>query len=439
MEGIVEGKLDHSYKKIGIIGLGYVGLPLALKIVSKGFNVVGIDVDKNKIDMLKKGVSYLPDVDNLDIYSGISLKRLTVTENYKLIHGVDAIIICVPTPLTSDHTPDLSHLEQAVTEISKQIRKGQLVILESSSYPGTTREVVLPIIEKSLLKVGRDVFIGYSPERIDPGNKEYTLGLIPKLLSGITEECARRAYTLYSQIFDQVIMVSSTETAELAKLLENCYRFINISFMNEFAILCDAMKINVWEVIEAAKTKPYGYTAFYPSPGIGGHCIPIDPLYLTWKAKQFSAESQFIELSDKINNRMPKYIIERIKLLLSNKKGFESANILIYGVTYKRDIDDIRESSAIKIIHYLQQEGVKVCYHDPFVPSISIENNEIRSVDLTDELLKNVDCVVILTDHATLPLQQIINNASLVFDTRNVTKGLKDKSNIYQLGDGRMM
>lgn len=439
MVGIVEGKLEHSYKNIGIIGLGYVGLPLALMILSKGFKVVGIDVDKKKIDMLKKGVSYLPDVDNLDIYSGISLNRLTVTDNYKLIHGVDAIIICVPTPLTIDHAPDLSHLEQAVTEISKNIRKGQLIILESSSYPGTTREVVMPILEKSLLKVGRDVFIGYSPERIDPGNKEYTLGLIPKLLSGITEECARRSYTLYSQIFNQVIMVSSTETAELAKLLENCYRFINISFINEFAILCDAMKINVWEVIEAAKTKPYGYTAFYPSPGIGGHCIPIDPLYLTWKAKQFSVESQFIELSDKINNRMPKYIIERIKLLLSNKKSFESSTILIYGVTYKRDIDDIRESSAIKIIHYLQQEGVKVCYHDPFVPSISLDNKEIKSVDLTDELLKTVDCVVILTDHSTLPLQQIISNASLVFDTRNVTKGVKGKSKIYRLGGGQKL
>lgn len=422
---------------IAVIGLGYVGLPLALSMVNKGFHVVGIDLDHRKIELLQKGCSYIPDIKDFVIQSAVASHRFTTTGEYDAIECADTIIICVPTPLTVYHTPDLSYLTKAGKAISYRIKTGQLVILESSTYPGTTKEVLQPILEESMLKVGNDIFLGFSPERIDPGNKHYTIDTIPKVISGITQECVRRVHDLYSQIFDNVVAVSSTETAELTKLLENSYRFINISFINEFAMLCDAMNINVWEVIEAASSKPYGYSAFYPGPGVGGHCIPVDPLYLQWKAKQFGFDSRFIELSNEVNHRIPTYIVQQIKSLLAPFKTLRDSNILIYGVAYKRNISDVRESSALQLMELLLFEGVHLSYHDPFVPSVWIGGHQMNSVEMTDEILQNNDCVVIATDHSCIPLLQIIEHSSLVFDTRNATQGMKGKAKVYRLGGGR--
>lgn len=421
--------------KIGIIGLGYVGLPFALLCVKKGFKVLGIDLDEHKIQNLKQGKSYLPDVNDDSIKEAVETGRFFFTDDYDFIQDVDAIIICVPTPLTSFHTPDLSYLQQSAQSISKRIKKGQLIVVESSTYPGTTCEVLVPILEKSHLVVGKDIFIGYSPERIDPGNHLFAVEKIPKIISGISSECLSKIEQLYSQIFEHVVIVSSTKVAEMAKLLENSYRFINISFINEIAMICEQMNIDIWEVIKAAKTKPYGFSDFYPGPGIGGHCIPIDPLYLNWKAKQYGLQSSFIDLSHQINHQISNYIIQKIQQLLSPKKLSDST-IFIYGIAYKKDINDARESPAIDIINKLLMKNAKVQYHDPFVPSFTMNKETIKSVEMTNELLQNADIAIILTDHSKIPLDQIINHSSIVFDTRNITNGIHGKAKIYRFGGG---
>ncbi|WP_134704963.1 nucleotide sugar dehydrogenase [Ammoniphilus sp. YIM 78166] len=424
-----------TLRKIGVIGLGYVGLPLSFLLVKKGFDVLGIDIDRKKINHLKQGVSYLTDVSDQEVQEAFAACRFSVTDHYDALSAVDVIIVCVPTPLGSDHAPDTSFLEHAGAEIAKRVRHGQLVILESSTYPGTTRDVLKPLLEGNGLNVGKDIFLCYSPERIDPGNKEYPLERIPKLLGGVTDECIRRGCDMYSQVFDEVILVSSPEVAELAKLMENSYRFVNISFVNELTRICDVLKINLWEVIDAAKTKPYGFTPFFPGPGIGGHCIPVDPLYLQWKTKQYGLRSQFIELSDQINREMPEYLVDRIKML-SRPKDLREVQVLLYGAAYKRDINDVRESSIFELIRLLKQEGAKVYYHDPFVPSIFVEEDRMDSVDITEELLSQMDCTVIYTDHTQIPLQQILDHSRMVFDTRNATKGMQGKAKIYRLGGG---
>lgn len=422
----------NQFQKIGVIGLGYVGLPLALLLIEKGFEVIGIDTDQRKVRLLEKGRSYLTDIQDSDIQKAMATQGLIVTGDYEAVRSVDAIIICVPTPLTSHQTPDLSYLQSVGQELSFRIQTGQLIVLESSTYPGTTREVLLPLLENNGLKVGKDFFLAYSPERIDPGNKSFPVYKIPKVLSGVTQECMAKSKQLYESIFDQVVPVSTPEAAEITKLMENCYRFINISFINELTMICEAMNIDIWEVIQAAETKPYGFNAFYPGPGVGGHCIPVDPHYLLWKAKHYGITSDFIELSERINQKMPRYIVDRIKNIV-RKENFQEANILIYGITYKRDVNDVRESPALEIVKILKKEGVKISYHDPFVSSITIGDKTLQSVEMSENSIKESDCIVILTDHSEVPIELILEHAKVVFDTRNVTKDKKGKSRIFRL------
>jgi UDP-N-acetyl-D-glucosamine dehydrogenase len=420
-------------KKIGIIGLGYVGLPLALNFLKNSFSVIGIDLNKEKIALLQNGKSYLPDIKNEEIEAALSTNRFTPTDNYDALKEVDAVIICVPTPLSEYQTPDLSFLQEAAMAIRERLQNGQLIVLESSTYPGTTREVLLPILEKNDFEIGKDFYLAYSPERIDPGNKLYSLEQIPKVISGITEECNRKAMELYSAVFEHMVDVSSPETAELTKLLENSQRFINISFMNELAIICNEMNIDLWEVIDAAKTKPYGFAGYYPGPGIGGHCIPIDPLYLQWKSRQYGLNSQFIDLAHEVNKKVPEYIVKKIIELIAPKE-IASAHIFIYGVTYKRDINDVRESTALEIMKRLKELNAQVSYDDPYIPSVTISGQEIARTKMTDTFLKSIDCVVIHTDHSNLPIQFILEQAPLIIDTRNATKGRIGKGKVYRLG-----
>lgn len=419
-------------KKVGIIGLGYVGLPLALLFVSKNFEVIGIDANQSKVDSLNNCTSYIPDIKDSDLKNAVKSGKLCVSTDYKKIEDADVIIICVPTPLNSNHTPDLQYLISVGNQLYSHLKQGQLVILESSTYPGTTKNVLLPILEKSNLVVGKEFYLGYSPERIDPGNESLPVSKIPKVVSGITELCKDRVSEIYSEIFENIVLVSSTEAAELTKLLENTYRFINISFINELAILCDKLSLNVWEIIRAADSKPYGFSPFYPGPGIGGHCIPVDPLYLQWVAKQYGQDSEFITISDQLNHKIIQYIAQSIKDLLPK----ENASVLIYGAAYKKNINDARESSIFPLIKYFESWGISVSYHDPFVPAIVAENKKYQSMPLTKELLSNSDCVLLLTDHSEIPLEKIMNYATLIYDTRNITEGKSGKAKIIRLGGG---
>ncbi|MDQ0859364.1 nucleotide sugar dehydrogenase [Bacillus sp. V2I10] len=422
--------------KLAVIGLGFVGLPLSVTLAEKGFHVYGIDVDKNKVSALNNMTSYIDDISHSRVRNVIKENLFYPTVDFDVIKDADAIIVCVPTPLTSYKTPDLTYVINAGMEISKRLKRNQLVVLESSTFPGTTKEILLPILEKKSLKAGEDFFLAYSPERIDPGNKAYDMSKIPKVIGGVTENCKDAAYHLYSEIYDHVVPVSSTEAAELTKLLENIYRFINISFINEMAVLSDQLKVNIWEVIDAAATKPYGFSPFYPGPGIGGHCIPVDPLYLQWKLQQYEESSDFIKLSDSMNERMVQYIVNRTKDLLLHSKNFTSSNILLYGVTYKKDVADTRDSTAVEILEKFKKEGASISYHDPFVPELKVGDQLFKSVELDEMLKHRIDCVVILTDHSQIPLNLLIEHADIVFDTRNVTKDIIDRSKIVRLGGG---
>jgi UDP-N-acetyl-D-glucosamine dehydrogenase len=426
---------NKGQRTVAIIGQGYVGLPLALLFVKKGFHVMGIDLDRRKIEMLNNGKSYITEIPDRDIQEAISTARYTPTDQFSFMEAAEAIVICVPTPLTSYGTPDLSYLTQAAAEIGSRLKKGQLVILESSTYPGTTREVLLPVLNKTGLQVGSDFFVAYSPERVDPGNEEYPVEKIPKVVSGITPACLSRVEELYGQLFIQVHPISSTDAAEMTKLLENSYRLINISFINELAMICDVLNLNLWEIIEAASSKPFGFKAFYPGPGIGGHCIPVDPSYLLWKIKQYGINSDFIQISNAVNHTMPVYITQQLKQYLA-QKSLTGSNILVYGAAYKRDIADYRESASLELIHMLQIEGADVFYHDPYIPSLRLGDNKYESLELTEETLKKMDCVVIATDHSSMPLELILEHAPLVYDTRNVTKSVTGKAKIVRLGGG---
>ncbi|WP_428910831.1 nucleotide sugar dehydrogenase [Niallia sp. Krafla_26] len=423
-------------EKIAVIGLGFVGLPLSVMLAEKGGNVTGVDLDQSKVTKLQNSKSYIGDISDNAIKKVIDSGHFHATTNFDEIKEVDCIIICVPTPLTEQKTPDLRFIISAGMEIQKRLQKGQLIILESSTFPGTTKEVLLPILEKSGLHVGIDFFLANSPERIDPGNTQFLVEEIPKVIGGITNKCKEKALSFYQNIYEKVVPVSSTEAAELTKLLENTFRFVNISFINEMAILCDQLKVNIWEVIGAAASKPYGYTPFYPGPGIGGHCIPVDPLYLQWKIQQIGTNSEFITLSDRTNQKMIDYIVSRTDELIKPKHSLSTAKILIYGITYKKDVADTRDSSALKIIKQLKQKGASVRYHDPYIPSIYIGQDLFTNTDLTKDMLSEMDCVLILTDHSVIPLDKILNHASLVFDTRNVTKGHHGTSRVIRLGEG---
>jgi len=413
----LKSKITKKRAKIAIVGLGYVGLPIALEFTKAGFDVFGIDNDIDRLNKLKKGKSYITDIKDAYL-AGITKKdRFHVSSGGAVLKDADAIIVCVPTPLRKTKTPDISYIIKATRTIVKNLKKPSLVVLESTTYPGTTREVVQQILEKKGLKEGRDFFLAFSPERIDPGNKKYSLTNVPKLVGGTSDEATDLAYKLYSMIIKKVIPASNAETAEIVKLLENTFRIVNIGLINEFAMVCNKFNINVWEVIEAAKTKPFGFMPFYPGPGIGGHCIPADPIYLSWKARKLGFKTKMIDLAAKVNAFMPSYVVERLKTLLN--KDMANARILVLGVTYKRDVKDLRESPALEVIELLQKERAKLSYSDPYIPYLKINGINLGSSKITKNLLAKQDCVVLITDHSKFNYSLIKQNSKRILDTRN--------------------
>lgn len=418
---------------VGIIGLGYVGLPLARLFLEKGHTVYGIDLDSQKVQKLLKRQSYLSDFSNAEVRSMFAKGRFFVGSSYDVIEHVDAVILCVPTPLDEVAKPDLRYVQQAMKSALPYLRPGQLVILESSTYPGTTEEELLPMIESRGLKVGRDIALVYSPERIDPGQSQFQLHEIPKVLGGVTPSCTEYGKRVYERIFNQVVVVSSPRAAEMTKLLENSQRFVNISFMNELVMLCDKMNIDLWEVIASASTKPYGFTPYYPGPGIGGHCIPVDPLYLSWKAKKYNIDLEFIDLAHKINEQIPEFVVHKIEKQLAPYKSLKDSQILVVGVTYKKDVNDMRESRALLIMKRLMDQGAKVNFYDPFIDHVEIEGKIIKRLSLTRRYVQQHDCTLILTDHTGIPYEEIVNNSPLVIDTRNATGRFKNRGNVILL------
>lgn len=415
-------KLEDRSLVPGVLGLGYVGLPLAMLFTESGFRTLGYDLDARKTTKLNAGKSYINYIPNKSVKTMLA-GGFEATTEFNRLSEADAISICVPTPLNENREPDLQYVEQTAWAISEHLRPGQLVILESTTYPGTTEELVLPILERSGLKVGRDFFLVYSPEREDPNNPDFTAKSIPKVLGGMTPTCLRLGKAFYGAVFDRVVPVSSPGVAEMAKLLENIYRSVNIALVNELKVVTDAMGINIWEVIQAAKTKPFGFNAFYPGPGLGGHCIPIDPFYLTWKARQYGYNTRFIELAGEVNTSMPKYVVHKtIEALNRHKKAMAGAKILVLGVAYKKNVDDVRESPALEIVWELQDWGAKVSYHDPYVkkyPDVRKGSMGLSSKPLTPQNLASSDLVLILTDHDCVDYSLVAQHAKLVVDTRN--------------------
>lgn len=428
-------KLKNKSAKVGIIGLGYVGLPLAVEFAKAGFSVTGIDISPEVVNNVNKGKSYIIDVPSSELSSLIKKKKLRATADFSVIRELDTINICVPTPLRKSKDPDVSFIISAVTEIQKFVKKGQLIILESTTYPGTTEEIVKPLIEETGLKVGEDFYLAFSPERVDPGNKNFNTKNTPKVVGGSTPKCCELAKLFYSQAIQTVIGVGSTQTAELVKLLENTFRAVNIGLVNEMALMCDKLGIDIWEVIDAASTKPFGFMPFYPGPGLGGHCIPIDPLYLSWKAKFYNFTARFIELADEVNSSMPDYSVSKISEALNDfKKCLNGSKILILGITYKANISDVRESPAITIIEKLEKHKAKVFYNDPYVSEIQIHNKLYSSVNLTDKILNDFDAMVITSSHSSYKWKSILKKNIPVIDTRNALKNEKNiDCSIYKL------
>jgi len=423
----LENKIKNKKSIIGVIGMGYVGLPLVKTFLNKGFGVVGFDIDEKKVLMLNKGKSYIKHVTAEELKGFLNKKKFQATADFAALERVDVIIICVPTPLDAHNNPDLSFVLKTTETISEKLRKGQLVILESTTYPGTTEEEILPLLEAGGLKVGKDFFLAYSPERENPGDKVYTTEKIPKVVGGVTPECSRVAKTLYDQIIKKTVPVSSPKVAEATKIMENVFRSVNIAMVNEMKMIFDRMGIDVWEVIQAASTKPFGFMPFFPGPGYGGHCIPVDPFYLAWKAKEVDQPTKFIELAGEINIFMPYYVVTKtIEALNENGKSIKGAKILILGLAYKEDIDDQRESPSLKIISLLKKHGAEVSYNDPYVPQASGYRDYpglvLESVELTGSILKASDAVVIVTAHSDYDFNWIAKNASLIIDTRNAIK-----------------
>jgi UDP-N-acetyl-D-glucosamine dehydrogenase len=424
-------KISDKSAVIGILGLGYVGLPLAVAFAEAGFRVIGFDILQNRADSVNRSVSYIADVPSEHLASVRT--RIEATTDPKRLQDMDTISICVPTPLTKAREPDLSYVVSTAETIRQNLRPAQLVVMESTTYPGTTREVIQPILERSGMKAGSDFYLAYSPERIDPGNREFTLRNTPKLVAGINAESARLAERLYRQVVDRVITLSAPEVAELTKVFENVFRSVNIALVNELNLLCHQMGISIWEVIDAAATKPFGYMPFRPGPGIGGHCIPLDPYYLASKAREYDFHTRFIELAAEINERMPYQVTSWImEALNSRDTSLNGASVLVLGASYKKDIGDIRESPAIKLMQQLREKGARVSYHDPYVPEINIGGEIMKSVTLGEGCLNGADCVVIATDHSQYDYQFIADKSKLVFDARGVTRGLK-ADNIIRL------
>ena len=443
-----QSKIVAKTAQVGIIGLGYVGLPLALLFAENGFAVCGFDVDPQKVALLERGKSYIKHISETVIAERVHQKRLKATTDFSRLREMDAILICVPTPLDAHREPDLSFVRDTAESIAPHLQRGQLVVLESTTYPGTTEEVVLPILEKSgqhcpvvtYVTDGHDVtpgnepeidfMVAFSPEREDPGNKQFKTQQVPKVIGGVNSSSARAAQALYSQAFEKTLLVSSTRAAEMTKILENTYRCVNIALVNELKLLCLRMGIDIWEVIEAAKTKPFGFTAFYPGPGLGGHCIPIDPFYLTWKAREYEFPTRFIELAGEINSSMPEHVVDSMAEALNQRKQcLQDARVLVLGIAYKKDIDDQRESPSLRIMELLAAKGAHVDYHDPYFPHLPKMRKyhfDLESIELTPEALAGYDVVVIATDHSTYDYSAIVRHARLVIDTRNATHSVQE-------------
>jgi UDP-N-acetyl-D-glucosamine dehydrogenase len=423
MQPLLE-KINRREAKVGIIGLGYVGLPLAVEFALAGFNVRGIDIDRQKVASVNAGRSYIIDVPTEQLSRLVKQGKLYATTDFGIITELDTLNICVPTPLGKSRDPDVSYIVAAVAEIAKYLRKGQLIVLESTTYPGATEELVLAKLEESDLRVGEDFYLAFSPERVDPGNKVYTTRNVPKVVGGMTPRCTRLATALYEQCISEVKAVSSTRVAEMVKLLENTFRSVNIGLVNEIALMSDKLGIDVWEVIEAAATKPFGFMPFYPGPGLGGHCIPVDPFYLSWKARSIGFEARFIELAGMVNSFMPYHVVNKIADALNRQtKCLKGSKILILGVAYKKDIDDVRESPALDIINMLSEKEAKISYADPYVPTLALTSYTLTSQELEESLLASQDCVVIITAHSNIDYSLVVKHAPLIVDTRNALKG----------------
>ncbi|WP_100374077.1 nucleotide sugar dehydrogenase [Bacillus sp. FJAT-45037] len=425
-------KIDNKEAVIGVVGLGYVGLPLAVEKAKSGYKVIGFDVQDSRVQQVNDGVNYIGDVVDEELSEIVKSGQLEATTDYARITEVDAVAICVPTPLDIYQQPDTSYVESSANEIAKYAHEGMLVVLESTTYPGTTEEIVRPALENQGFKCGETIFIAYSPERVDPGNKDYNTKNTPKVVGGITEACTKVAAALYRHVLEgDIHEVSSPAVAEMEKIFENTFRHINIALANEMAILCERMGIDVWEVIDAAKTKPYGFMAFYPGPGLGGHCIPIDPFYLTWKAREFNYHTKLIELAGEINNSMPEFVVDRsMKILNEDGKALNGSTVVVLGVAYKKDIDDVRESPVLKILSLMNKAGANTKVVDPFVPSFKLDGQIVETIQLEKELLQSADLVLITTDHTTVDYHLVAEQSPVIFDTRNVLKDV-EKPNKY--------
>jgi len=425
--GLHEKILDRS-ARVGIIGLGYVGLPLAVEFAKAGYETVGIDVDDRRVNDISAGRSYIQDVPEAELKSVVGGGKLTATTDCSVLKHVDSVSVCVPTPLRKTKDPDIQYIVDATARIKENLHPGLLIVLESTTYPGTTDEILLSEFTGAGLQVGRDFYLAFSPERVDPGNPHYGTHNTPKIIGGVTPECTRLAQQLYERVVERVIPVSSTKAAEMVKLLENTFRMVNIGLVNEIAIMCDKLNLDVWEIIEAAATKPFGFMPFYPGPGLGGHCIPIDPLYLSWKLKLLNYNARFIELASEINTNMPEYVSTKVgRALNKRRKAVNGSSILVLGISYKRDISDTRESPALDIIRLLQEEGASVSYSDPYNPELKLDQGPLRSLTLTPENLRSFDCVVLVADHRAFDYDLIAREASLIVDCRNaLPKGAKN-------------
>jgi len=417
-------RLENRTARLGVIGLGYVGLPLAVELAQAGFEVFGVDIDEDRVRQLNQGRSYIQDVPTADVRALVRKGLFHASTDFSVLRKCDTVNICVPTPLSKQRDPDVSYIVAAAEQVRKHLHKGMLVILESTTYPGTTDELLLPMLSRPGFEVGRDFFLAFSPERVDPGNPQFQTRNIPKVVGGVTPDCTASAVKLYQQRLEHVVPVSSTQVAEMVKLLENTFRSVNIGLVNELALMCKRMKIDVWEVIQAAATKPFGFMPFYPGPGLGGHCIPIDPFYLSWKARASGFEARFIELAGHVNGHMPDHVVELVGEALNRRgRAIRGSKVLVLGVAYKADIDDVRESPSLDIMEKLRERGAKIEYCDPFVPSIRFGGGTMNSVPFTAASLKRFDCAVIATAHKAFKYAKVLAWSKAIVDTRNALKG----------------
>ena len=431
----LRGRIDSREARIGVIGLGYVGLPLAVELGQAGFRVTGFDVDATKVRALVQGRSYIGDVEPGAVAALLEQGRFTATTGFETLAEMDVINICVPTPLRKTKDPDVSYIAAAVSEIRKYLREGQLVILGSTTYPGTTHEFVIPMLEDAGLEIGKDFSLAFAPERIDPANRQFQVKNVPKVVGGETPLCTELACQVFGTVFETTVPVSSTQAAEMVKLLENTFRAINIGLANEIALMCEKLDLDVWEVIDAAATKPYGFMKFTPGPGLGGHCIPVDPAYLSWKMKSLNFSARFIELATEVNGSMPDHVVDRIADLLNEDRlAVNGARLLVLGVAYKSGVDDMRESPALDVVATLRRRGAEIQYHDSYVAECNFAGESMKSVDLTDDVLRGCDLIVILTDHPDVDYDRVVRVGPRVFDTRNATKGVReDREKITKL------